>query len=108
MKKKNVSHLENMKHSENTGLIYAALIVLLTIVVFINSIGNDFVNWDDPVWVVDNLHIKSLSMESIKSMFTIFSNSNYCPLTVLTHAVIYYFFGLNPHAFHIVNLILHI
>ena len=97
----------NLK-SNYEWLIYSGLIVLLTIVVYANSVSNGFVNWDDPVWVVNNPHIKSLSINSIWSMFTIFSNSNYCPLTVLVHATEYHFFGLNPHAFHVVNLMLHI
>jgi len=35
---------------------------LIAIVVFLPGLGNGFVNWDDPAYVYENLHIRHLEL----------------------------------------------
>lgn len=83
-------------------------ILALVFVVFLPSLGNDFVNWDDPKYVLNNDIIKDLSGKGIKGMFSSFYGSNYHPLTALSNAIEYKLFGLNPKPFHFFNLLIHI
>ncbi|MFA6925202.1 MAG: tetratricopeptide repeat protein [Bacteroidales bacterium] len=87
------------------------IILLLTAAVYSNSIKNDFItSWDDYPIVMDNPLIKSISAENIKTFFSTktFVGANYHPVTVLSYAIDYHFFKLDPHKYHLMNLIFHL
>jgi tetratricopeptide (TPR) repeat protein len=85
----------------------AVIAALLTFVVYFPSLGNQFVNWDDPEHIQNNSHIFSLSFSSLQWMFTHFFHGMYMPLTWLSLALDYRLGGLNPGVFHLDNLVLH-
>jgi protein O-mannosyl-transferase len=95
-------------------LISIFLLLTLTTIVFYPSLKNDFLNWDDPMNVTDNKSIKTLSWENIKQLFAWslvnkdLTASYYHPLTMLSYALEYHFFKLNPFVFHLTNLIIHL
>lgn len=89
--------------------IHVFIIVLLTALVFSNTINNGFTNWDDDIYLKDNEHIKTLDAGSVKNIFTTHYFGNYHPLTTLFYAVEYYFFKLDkPWVFHFNNLLFHL
>ena len=81
--------------------------VLLTFLVYFPSLNNNFVNWDDPTYVQNNFHIRSLGFASIQWMFTKFLDGNWFPLTLISLALDYHLDGLNPKVYHADNLFLH-
>jgi len=83
-------------------------ILLLTAIVYSNSIGNGFVLWDDDVYIYYNPLIRDLSLQGIKKIFISNYTDNYTPLTYFTNAIEYKFFGLNPKAYHFFNLVFHL
>jgi protein O-mannosyl-transferase len=85
----------------------AISIAVITFLVYLASLRNDFVNWDDDVYVYENPFIRSLDMQLLKSAFAGFYASYWCPLTWLSHAVDYAIWGLNPLGHHLTNNILH-
>jgi tetratricopeptide (TPR) repeat protein len=85
-----------------------ALILVLTAAVFSNSLRNEFIDeLDDDIYVVNNAAVKDLSAAGLKTIFTTFVAGNYHPLTMLSYAVEYRLFGLNPRAYHRTNRLLH-
>lgn len=88
---------------------YVLLVVLaITCVVYAPILQGDFVNWDDPVHVLNNLAVRSLSLEGLKEMFQQTVNGIYIPLTTLSFAVEYSFAGYNAFIYHLDNLLLHL
>jgi len=84
---------------------FIALIpALVAVVLFLPALGNGFVNWDDPAYVYENLHIRHLELRWI---FTGIVASNYHPLTLLSHTIDYALFGPDPMGHHLTSLILH-
>lgn len=83
-------------------------IVLATAIAFSPCLKNQFVNWDDPAHLLNNEHVRSLSWEGIKNIFSQRINRTFIPLTVLTYAVEYHFFQYEPFVYHLTNLILHL
>ncbi len=81
--------------------------VVAVLIVFLPSLSNDFVNWDDPVDLVRNPHVQALDRPSIEWMFTETLNGNWIPLNWLSHALVCHLFGLDPVAHHAANAILH-
>ncbi len=84
------------------------LIVLVTTVAFFPSLGNGFTNWDDDSYVTENPDIRHLDIKSVVKAFSSFYAGAYLPATIISYAVEYRFFGLDPRAYHLTNLILHV
>lgn len=86
----------------------AAAVSLITFVVYLSSLQNDFIfQWDDGLYVVDNPFIRSLNLTLLKRAFLDFYAANWHPLTWLSHALDYFIWGLNPLGHHLTNNILH-
>jgi tetratricopeptide (TPR) repeat protein len=70
---------------------------------------NKFVNYDDDVYVTDNLHVKKgITGDSILWAFATSHCNNWHPLTWLSHMLDCQLFGLNPAGHHITSLFFHI
>jgi len=95
-----------------TGRLIPMLIVLaVTLIVFIPSLSNDFVNWDDDVNIIENVNLEVFNWESIKNIFHPVKGhviGNYNPLTIFTFAVEKHLVGLDATLYHVNNLILHL
>ncbi len=75
--------------------------------VYLSSLKNDFVGYDDSTYVVDNPHIRSFDLDFFKWAFFDFYAANWHPLTWISHALDYAVWGLNPLGHHLTNNILH-
>jgi len=84
-------------------------LLAVTLAVFGRVCGHEFVHFDDGFNIYGNPHIQGLTWEHLKWMFTYNGYApRYMPLGWLCYAVDYQLFGLNPQAFHTVNLLLHL
>ncbi|MGB5216688.1 MAG: hypothetical protein WBN66_00180, partial [Smithella sp.] len=71
--------------------------------------GNEFVNFDDNLYITENNNIQSgLSFENIKWAFTAVVVSNWHPLTLLSHMLDWSLFGNYAGGHHLVSLFWHI
>jgi protein O-mannosyl-transferase len=69
---------------------------------------NQFVNYDDPTYVLENSHIQSgLSWNSLRWAFRSTDAANWHPLTWLSHALDYQLYGLHPAGHHLSSIALH-
>jgi hypothetical protein len=82
-------------------------LVAWTLAGFHSILSHQFVGWDDPAYVYDNVHIRGLSSENLGWMFTAFEMGHYHPLTWLSLASDYSFWELDPRGYLITNLLLH-
>ncbi|MBF0559119.1 MAG: tetratricopeptide repeat protein [Nitrospirae bacterium] len=85
----------------------AGSVSFVTFLVYLSSLHNDFVNWDDGLYVYDNPNIRFLNIPFFRWAFFDFYASNWHPLTWISHAVDYAFWGLNPLGHHLTNNMLH-
>ena len=87
----------------------ASLLVATTVLLYLPVVHHDFLKlWDDDAYVTDNLHVRSgLSPTNIRWAFTSFEQSNWHPLTWLSHMLDCQVFGLNPGPQHEINVLLH-
>jgi len=83
-------------------------LLIITFIVMSPSLKGKLLNWDDDVNITRNENVKQLSGENLKNIFTQPVIGNYNPLTILTFALEYHFFGENPFYYHLNNLILHL
>jgi protein O-mannosyl-transferase len=96
-----------MKKNQNYKYYLAASISMMTFIVYLASLKNDFVDWDDGLYIFENPHIHSFDLTFLKWAFFDFYASNWHPLTWLSHAFDYAVWGLNPFGHHLTSVILH-
>lgn len=84
------------------------LITIAAILVFLPSLQNGFVNWDDPEYVINNPLLSSISFYNIQKIFTSHLTGKYHPLTLIVLLIEKHFFGLNAAYFHFISLVFHL
>ena len=69
----------------------------------------DFVGFDDPMYVTENIHVKDgITREAIRWAFTTGYAGNWHPVTLISHMLDVELFGLRPRWHHLTNLLFHI
>ncbi len=77
-------------------------------VVFGQTLGHEFVNYDDGGFVYDNpAATHGLSLKGVKWAFTHIVVSNWHPLTMMSHMLDCQLYGLSPAGHHLTNILLH-
>ncbi len=87
------------------------LIVLcgVTLGVYAQVGGHDFVNLDDFDYVSENPRVnRGLSWQGVRWAFTAQHSANWHPLTTLSHMLDVQLFGLDPGPMHLVNVLFHL
>ena len=89
--------------------VFAVLLVVATVIVYQDSLRDQFINYDDPAYVTKNIHVlQGLSWSNPAWAFTSTAEANWHPITWLSHMADVQFFGLNPLGHHFTNLLLHL
>jgi Flp pilus assembly protein TadD len=83
------------------------LISVLAAILYFNSLGNQFTNWDDGM-IYQNPQVRHLDWTGIKKIFTFEQGNTYQPIRMLSYAVDYHFWKLNPVGYHITNIFYYI
>jgi len=89
--------------------LWICLLLLLAILAVYGQVRtHDFVNYDDPQYVTENPHVRAgLSWNGVVWAFTSVHDSNWIPLTWLSHMLDCELFGLSSGAHHFTNVALH-
>lgn len=84
------------------------LLLMVPALAFALSLGNDFVEWDDPGLITENPISHGLTIENIKASFTSYDPELYIPHTFFSYQVDYTIGGLHPVVYHVHNLLFHL
>jgi tetratricopeptide (TPR) repeat protein len=79
------------------------LISVFIAILYFNSLGNQFTNWDDGM-IYQNSSIRNLNWEGIKKIFTLEKGNTFQPIRVLSYAIDYHFWKLNPLGYHLTSI----
>jgi len=83
-------------------------VFLIAVLIFSRSIGNQFLPFDDALYVTDNAQVQQgLTPASIAWAFTSGYIANWHPLTWLSHMLDTTLFGLDPRGHHATSILLH-
>ncbi len=90
------------------GPALAGALVVLTLAVYAPVFEFEFLNYDDPSYVVDEPHVNTgLTLDNVRWSLTAYANANWHPLTMLSHMLDVTLFGIDSRAHHGVSLVLH-
>ena len=93
---------------ENVSLFCSCFVIALWVgILYFNSLGNQFTNWDDGM-IYQNSTIRDLSWKGIKRIFTHEKAYTYQPVRMLSYAIDYKFWKLNPTGYRITNILFYI
>ena len=79
-------------------------ISLLTGLLYVNTLGHQFTNWDDGM-IYKNPQIRRLDWEGVKRIFQLERAYNYQPLRILSYAVDFQIWNLNPMGYRLTNIL---
>jgi len=100
--------LPAMSISPRISLILTSLALFaISFAIYYPTLNYEFLTWDTRLYVIDSPMIRSLAWENLWQMLTSLYMSNWHPLTWLSYALDYAFYGLNPWGFHLTNLLWH-
>ncbi|MDB6016914.1 MAG: Tetratricopeptide 2 repeat protein [Pedosphaera sp.] len=100
--------MESSKEKNRFWLICLALF-LGSLAVYARVGGFEFVDYDDPAYVIENPRVAGgFTLDNIIWAFTTGYNSNWHPLTWLSHMLDFQLYGLFAGGHHLTNLLLHI
>jgi tetratricopeptide (TPR) repeat protein len=86
----------------------SVLLVSITWLVFGQTLGHDFVNFDDHAYVYDNpLVTKGISVDGVIAAFVHSHARNWHPLTTISHMLDCQLYGLKAGGHHCTNVLLH-
>jgi tetratricopeptide (TPR) repeat protein len=87
--------------------LWALLTAGLTVVFFLPVLRGEFLSWDDNGLFVENPYFRGLSPKHWQWMCRTFWFGHWQPLSWLSYALDYTLWGMNPHRWHVTNLVLH-
>jgi tetratricopeptide (TPR) repeat protein len=77
-------------------------------VVFGQTLGHEFINYDDEAYVYENPEVaRGMTLQGIVWAFTHVHSANWHPLTWISHMLDCQLYGLNPGGHHLTNILLH-
>ena len=75
---------------------------------YFNSLKHPFISLDDIPYILDNPYIRDLTWKGIYRIFSTPIVGNYFPLQILSYAIDYQIWHVNPFGYHLHNVLLHI
>ena len=85
-----------------------AVIIILIWIVFGQTLGHDFVNYDDKTYVYGNPLVSAgLSLHGLSRAFVDIQTNNWHPLTIISHMIDCQFYDLKAGGHHFTNVLLH-
>lgn len=80
----------------------------LTLTLFAPAVRDGFVDWDDNVNLLQNVHYRGLGVPELRWMFTAsIVTGQWIPLTWLSLGLDYVLWGMRPLGYHLTNILLH-
>ena len=93
---------------ESNSVAIGLLLFVLAVGVFLPSIHNDFINYDDDIYLYENTHVQNgFSSQTIGWAFTNLDAGFWQPLTWLSVLLDCQLFGLRAAGHHLTSLLLH-
>jgi len=89
-------------------VVSCLLLAFATLAVYSRVKSNPFIAFDDETYVTQNLHVQAgVTWKTVSWALTSTAQSNWHPLTWLSHALDCQLYGLNPAGHHLTSVLIH-
>lgn len=96
-----------VKSGKSILALSATAAALICFLVYLRALSCDFVYFDDPSYVLENVTIRQLDGNLVADAFSKPFYGLWLPLTCISYGIDYHFWGLNPFGYHLTNILLH-
>jgi len=96
------------KTGRQADLLVLLCFAFLGMALYAQTLSYEFINWDDLAYIKDNIYIRRLSWHNISALFSSLYIGEWFPLQLLSYAVDYSIWGLNPAGYHLENIVFHV
>jgi Flp pilus assembly protein TadD len=97
-----------LRRGTRSDLLVCAALFVGTFLLYLPSLFNDFVDFDDPYYVTENPVVRQgLTADGVRWAFTTNHFSNWLPVTWLSHMLDVQLWGLHPAGHHATSNLLH-
>ncbi|HUI55211.1 MAG TPA: tetratricopeptide repeat protein [Bryobacteraceae bacterium] len=101
-------HTPPFAGNRRLDLYICLLLLVLTLAIYSRVVHFDFLNYDDPEYVTENVHVRGgFTWAGVAWAFTSFHAANWSPVTWLSHMADCQLFGLRSGWHHCINVLLH-
>jgi tetratricopeptide (TPR) repeat protein len=91
------------------ALLISLALIVLNVIVYAQVWRHDFVSFDDPQYMTENVHVKAgLTWSGVRWALTTGEAGNWHPLAWISHMLDVQLFGVQAGPQHVTNLVLHI
>ena len=98
----------SFRSSSRRSILLSLALLATTLVLYAPVVHNDFINFDDDTYILNNPQVRSgLNWSTVHWSFTAFAWGNWGPLSWLSHALDCQLFGIDPGAHHLMSVFLH-
>ena len=98
-----------MQPSRTIVLISYAVILLVTVLLYLKAANFDFINLDDDVLLLDNPYVNSgVTIDNLIWAVTSTDKFQYVPVTWFSHMIDFDLYGMKAAGHHVTNIILHL
>jgi tetratricopeptide (TPR) repeat protein len=95
-------------HRQRSIAVVCLVLVIVTLVVYMQTGNHEFISLDDPSYVTGNRHVTSgLTGNDILWAFTSVDVFNWHPITWLSHMTDARLYGMNPRGHHLTSVGIH-
>lgn len=84
------------------------MFLVAVLLAFGHSLTQGFAPVDDIFLIVENLAIRGMSFENLKTVFSTYDPELYIPLVFVSYQLNWLISGLEPFGFHLTNILLHV
>src|SRR4029077_11391586 len=96
------------QHKTKLTVVSCLLLSLATLAIYSRVKGNPFTAFDDQTYVTRNLHVQAgVTWTTVRWALASTEQSNWHPLTWLSHALDCQLYGLNPAGHHLTSVFIH-
>ncbi len=88
--------------------LLGALVAVWTLVTFLPTVWNDFVNWDDPRMFLENPYHRGPWLQEFRYAWSSHLLGEFMPVTWMSYTLDRMLWGLHAPGYHLTSLILHV
>lgn len=88
--------------------LLGALVAVWTLVAFLPTVWNDFVNWDDPRMFLENPYHRGPWLAELRYAWSSHLLGEFMPVTWMSYTLDRLLWGLHAPGYHLTSLILHV
>ena len=89
-------------------MIYLFSLFVAVFIAYLPALNKEFINYDDNLYITQNLYIANFSFSKIPAIFGNFYLAQYSPIPSVIYGIIHMIVGFQPYLYNFIAVVLHL